>query len=192
MYKNNLLKLFPKTQCTLTRGRLGVPFIYLFVYSCWSYRMIARMLCYHSTAASTCKASMLVPFAVFRGLLQLIGVYVGLHRFLLGALLAYPVISFYFAALWVHSMTLRQLTVRTNLLYQVPVIYFHGEKKLFVVRALVKENLKLHTYNSYTGHQPLEPETQYSVLIFLRVGPSVGLSLIRIAWCRCMRIRNDF
>ena len=36
-------------------GRLGVPFIYLFVYICWSYRMVALMLCYNSMASSTCK-----------------------------------------------------------------------------------------------------------------------------------------
>ena len=36
-------------------GRLDVLFINLFIYICWSYRMIALMLCYHSTAPSTCK-----------------------------------------------------------------------------------------------------------------------------------------
>ena len=37
----------------LCRGRLGVPFIHLFVYICWSCRMIALMLCYRSIAPST-------------------------------------------------------------------------------------------------------------------------------------------
>ena len=37
------------------RGRLGVPFIHLFVYISWSYRMEALMLCYNSMAPSTCK-----------------------------------------------------------------------------------------------------------------------------------------
>ena len=37
------------------RGRLGVPFIHLFVYICWSSRTVALMLCYHSIAPSTCK-----------------------------------------------------------------------------------------------------------------------------------------
>ena len=36
-------------------GRLGALFIHLFVFICWSYRMITLMLCYHSTAPSTCK-----------------------------------------------------------------------------------------------------------------------------------------
>ena len=38
-----------------TRGRLGVPFIHLFVYVCWRYRMVALNLCYNSMAPSTCK-----------------------------------------------------------------------------------------------------------------------------------------
>ena len=37
------------------RGRLGAPYIHLFVYICCSYRMVALMLCYHSIAQSTCK-----------------------------------------------------------------------------------------------------------------------------------------
>ena len=40
---------------TSFRGRLGVPYIHLFVYICWSYRMITLMLCYHSIAPSICK-----------------------------------------------------------------------------------------------------------------------------------------
>ena len=41
--------------CQNIRGRLGVPFIHLSVYICWSYRMVALMLCYNSMAPSTCK-----------------------------------------------------------------------------------------------------------------------------------------
>ena len=36
-------------------GRLRVPFIHLSVYICWSYRMVALMVCYNSMAPSTCK-----------------------------------------------------------------------------------------------------------------------------------------
>ena len=36
-------------------GRLGVPFIHLFIYICWSYRMGALMLYYNFMAPSTCK-----------------------------------------------------------------------------------------------------------------------------------------
>ena len=36
-------------------GRLGVPFLHLFVYICWSHRIISLMLCYHSIAPSTYK-----------------------------------------------------------------------------------------------------------------------------------------
>ena len=36
-------------------GRLGVPLIHLSVYICWSYRMVALMLCYNSMAPSSYK-----------------------------------------------------------------------------------------------------------------------------------------
>ena len=38
-----------------TQGRLGASFIYLFVYICWSFRLVALMLCFNSIAPSTCK-----------------------------------------------------------------------------------------------------------------------------------------
>ena len=37
------------------RGRLGVTFIHLFVYVCWSCETVFLMLCYNSIAPSTCK-----------------------------------------------------------------------------------------------------------------------------------------
>ena len=44
-----------------SRGRLGVRFVHLSVYTCWSYRMVALMLCYNSMAPSTCKDDISAP-----------------------------------------------------------------------------------------------------------------------------------
>ena len=55
--------------------------------------MIALMHCYHSIASSTCKDDISVnAICHLRGSISLIVVLVGLHRFPLVALVAYPVI----------------------------------------------------------------------------------------------------
>ena len=75
------------------QGRLGVPFIYLFIYICCCYRMVALMLCYKSMAPGTCKDD--ISASDIWHLYKLIVVKVGLHRFPLAVLLAYPVILRY-------------------------------------------------------------------------------------------------
>ena len=99
------------------RGRLGVPFIHLFVYICWCYRVVAVMICYNSIASSTCKndmsASAICHLQRFKN--WCIGRTIQVSSCCFGGLSCNS--SFYFAASWVQSMTRRQLNVRTSLLY---------------------------------------------------------------------------
>ena len=92
-------------------------FIHLFVYICRSYRMVALKLCYNSMAQSTCtddlSASAICHLQRFSSLVHK-QAYIG---FLLMVWWLFCNSSLYFAASWIQSMTLRQLTVRTSLPY---------------------------------------------------------------------------
>ena len=100
----------------ISGGRLGVPFIHLFVYICWSYRMVALMLRYNYMAPSTCKADISASAICHLQRFSLL-VY---RQAYIGFLLLLRCLScnssLYFAASWVQSMTRRQLTVRTSVL----------------------------------------------------------------------------
>ena len=77
----------------LVPGRLSVLFIQLFVFICWSYRMVALMLCYHSIAPSTCKDDIRASAVCHLQRFSLVNWCVGgLHTFPLATLVVYSVI----------------------------------------------------------------------------------------------------
>ena len=95
---------------------LGVPFTHLFVYICWSYRMVALMLCYYSIAPSTCKDDIRAGAICHLQRSSLVNWCIGrptqVSSCCFGGLFCNP--PFYFAASWVQYMTLRQLTAFTG------------------------------------------------------------------------------
>ena len=118
-------------------------FIYLFI--CWSCRMAALRLCYHSIAPCTCEddisASVICHLYRFCFQVQYIGRPKQASYFCFGGL-SYGS-SFCFAASRIQSTNWRQLTVPSSLLYIVLQIYFRSLKCIFleyVRRATVSLN----------------------------------------------------
>ena len=114
-------------------------FIYLFI--CWSNRMVALLLCYHFTALYTYKViSVLVLFVIFRGLVQLIGVQVGLNRLPPAALVAYPIAR-------QCSQRIGDSGVHSGAYF--PRFFLVSRRKKTVVRALVKINFVIYKYTKF-------------------------------------------
>ena len=99
-HKRNAYKIY--FNC---RGRLGVPFIHLFVYICWSNRMVALIHCYNSIAPSTCKDA--ISASAICHLQRLVNWCIGrptqVSSCSFGGISSKSLV--YFAASWVQSMT---------------------------------------------------------------------------------------
>ena len=86
--------------------RLGVPFIYIFVYICWCYRMVALVLCCNSIAPALVKMSVLALFVIINSLVNwCVGRPTWVSSCCFGGLSCDSL--FYFAASWLQSMTRR-------------------------------------------------------------------------------------
>ena len=74
-------------------GRLDVSLIYLFIYICWSYRLVALILCYNSISPSTFKDDISASAICHLWRFSLVNWFTGRPTMLpLAALVAYPVI----------------------------------------------------------------------------------------------------
>ena len=116
------------------RGRMGVPYIHLFVYICWSYRMIALMLCYQSIAPSTCKEDISASAICHLWMFILIDWYIG--RSSLASSCHFSGLSYIFHINLMHHVAVSWLYARA---YSTKSMWFiFTAQKDFVVRAFVK------------------------------------------------------